>query len=873
MIWHSAEKQEILSLFESDEACGLTTEQALKIYKQNSHEIRKTKPSYLKLLGSRLKNYLNIIALIAIIISIIISVISDNNVWIFSVTAAAIILLDNALTAYQEYAAQKIKFNMKYSVTSSVKVIRDGAEQIISSDELVCGDIILLQAGDLIPADARLLESVNLRCDEFVLTHETVDAEKDASSIAEDIAPPSSRKNMLFEGCCITHGTAKAIVTDIGKNTELKKLKKITGASKNTSHSFGNILEFISKYSVIITLVAAFAIFGYTVFSNMLSSSGFANVVTEAFTNSFIAAIAVIPSALPACVALILSLALKKQERMGNSIAKTSTLEKIAGISIICADKTGVLTPDKMKVSKIFSGKEVCDLSVNSPSPADIAVVKSAMLCGNSINFEDNSFEAARDSGDKALEEFCVTYENLNFADSLNIYPMEASVPFENGRKIITSINMIGGKHYVISKGAPEELLKLCDNVNTEAALKISEEMANDGLRVIAVALKQIEDVPAIPNATELEQNMSFSGFIGLEDIPEPEALHAIEECARLGIRTVIITGDSITTAKAVARRLGLFPDGMQAISGAEIQALTDEELLAKINDYSVFARVSPDDKYRIVKALERSGEKVAVTGFKNSDAPVLRKADVGFTCSNSPSDVVTNAADVILEDIKISNILKVIKSSLGVFYNVKKVFHYFLSCSLGGLLTIFIGALLFSENLFIAPQLLLISLIISMLPAFTMGFSEGKNRSYKNRLQEHKKLFSLDSLISITLQAVSLCAITLIGYSHGQNISEKQTVAILILALSQILHLLPNSSDKLLINSKISNYVYILGGVAAAIVLLFICLLTPVADCFGFVPLDFEQYSYAIILSLMFVAADILIKIFFAIYRKAVKR
>ncbi|MBQ0084467.1 MAG: cation-transporting P-type ATPase [Clostridiales bacterium] len=872
MIWHSTEKTEVINYLESNENEGLTEQKAAELYTAYKSELKKKKPNYLKILVSQFNKYLTLITFVAALVTAGVSIIAASESWILSVSVIAIIVLDTLFDAYQQYYSQKIKYDAKYLLNFSVDVIRNGNKISVNSGELVRGDIILLKAGDLIPADARLLQTVNFRCDEFILTGETVDAEKDADGIFEDITEPAKRKNMVFEGCSVTHGTAKAVVTDLKPYTEYSNLKKIKKTIEKDENAFARVLDFIGKYSLIISGIAAFLFFVLLIIFSISATAGFAELVGESLLNSLGLIITLVPETLPATVTIILWTAVKKLNA-SNKIRKTSVLENIAGVSVICADKTAVLTPDKMAVKKVFAGDKVIDIDEYGADKTANAVIEMAFICGNSINYGDNSFDAISDSGNSALENYCIKAKGMGIDECKNIYPMESYLPFDSEKKIITSINMINGRHFVISKGAPEEIIKLCANINTEQVLKVFEDMAQDALHIIAIATKPIDSVPAIPSANDLEYGLSFVGLIAFEDIPESASVRAVKDCADIGIRTVMITGDNLYTAKAVARRLGILPDGMAAITGEELRNLSEEELTSTVNGYSVFARVSPEDKYKIIKALRHNNESVAVTGFKNSDAPTLRKADVGFACRSNASPVVCNAADISCEDISLKSICGIISACRDTFFKIKKIIHYFLSCNIGELLAVIFGLLIFSKPILIAPQLLFINFITDVLPAVSLSHSPNDSGE-GNGAKEHKKLFSPSAIISIAIQSVLLCVLTLIAYSAGVKISDTcgQAMALCVLGLSQILHMIPNNSDRLIINTKLSNYKIIFPIMLLAAALIVIAVATPVSTVLGLTAASGVVWPKVILLSLIFFAGDELIKLGISLYKKLKK-
>ncbi len=869
MIWHSSEAQDVVKFLNSDENNGLSAERADELYKLYTFEAAE-KPSLIKIFFSQLKGYLAAIMLISALLSIVLSIVFKTNTWSLSVTAVAVIFLGTAFAAAEQYISEKTKRSVKAQKISSARVIRNGEEITVTSNQVVPGDILILNAGELIPADARLIGAVNFRCDEYVLTGETVDVEKDALMVYEDIAPTNERKNMVFADCCVTHGYAKAVVTDISPNTEANKQRQNLKTGKASGNAFENTIHFINKYSLIIAGITSTLIFILTILFNLNQDLNFSHFVVNTFMNSTAIIVSAIPETLPASIAIILWSAIKNMDNSGNYTPRSSAIEAVSGVSVICAEKTGVLTPNQMTVAKIFDGKKITDLTETLPDEESSAVVKMAMICGNAINFSSNSNEINTDSGDQAIADFCLKHEGLSTTDCLHLYPMVSAVDFDNNHRLITTVNMIGGKHYVITKGAPEALVNACANANPEILLKISEHLAEDALRVIGVAIKQIDEVPAIPSASELETELSFLGFIGLEDTPDYSTVKTVEQCEKAGIRTVMITGDSLTTAKAIARRIGIFHDSMNAITGEELSLISDEELDRTVNLYSVFARITPNEKYRIIKALQHNNETVAVTGSRNSDAPVLRKAAVGISPSGA-TDVVHFASDFSVKDTGIKNIANIIKASKSVFFNIRKIIHYFLSCNIGELLALLLSTLIFGAPALIAAQVLIINFITDVLPAISMSFSPIDSRVIYSRKKEHTKIFPLRAVITIAIQSVTLAVLTLIGFNAGvaASVQHGQTMALAVLGLSQIIHILPSYSERLMINSRLFKYKLIFAQVGISVAILLAIMLSPARALFGLAALTGVQWTTAILLVALFILIDELIKVGFYFYNK----
>ncbi len=872
MIWHSTESKDVLKYYGVDENSGLTAEQVKNAEILENEETVKTGALLLRLAGRQFNNVFYILMLIGAVISAFLSISNDSSAWISTLAIIVIIFIDAVYNIYQRYLCQKARKETQSKSVTEITVIRDGAESVIKSDKLVPGDIILLKSGDYIPVDARLITANGFRCDEYALTEETVDVEKNADFVTEDIAFIKDRRNMVFCGCTVKYGTAKAIVTDVGDNTEFAREAYLSDNERFKVNVSKEQIGLIIKYSTVIASIVAFLVFIlYVIFDYGHAVSGFAGTVVNSFVSAVALIIATIPETLPVAVPVILWLTVKMMANDGIHVNKFSSLQNTANISVICADKTGVLTRDRFEVKKIYDGDTVIDIDTERASKSAVTLMKLALITSIGTDYSDNAAAVVEDSSDIAISEFCAEHSGIKLDDYKNMYPVISSIPFDEHRKCVSAISMISGSIFVIVKGAPEKIIDLCDNIDKAETLKIYEELSNEALRVIAVAYRPLSEIPPMATAEELECNLTFAGFIGLKDVFDRSIISSAEECRKAGIRTVMITGDGLATAKAVARRIGILPDNMQAITGAQISAMSDEELDKCVNSYSVFARVLPQDKYRIVKALKHNNEIVAVTGNKNGDAPVLRKANLGIANLKTATDVVKQTADISVEDTSIVNILNIIKRAKTVFYSIKKITHYFLSCNSGELLAVLFGAIIFACPLISATQLLLINLLTDILPTFALGKIPIDAKILYDRQSDYQKLFTKKSVITTALQALSIAVIAIISFSFGRpyGTATAQTMVFATLALSEVLHIISMYSDRMLIESNIFKHKLILITVAVCVAAIMLVLFTGIGQLFGLVTLSSSLTITAIFLSVIFFAIDELIKVGFILYGK----
>ncbi len=868
MIWHSSDKDEVLNYFGTDKTLGLTNLQAKELYDIELQTKEKPIKQILKVFFTQISKPINVTIAILALICMVLANIAQNVFWPYT-TALIMLIIGNFSYALQKYFANDTKSQVKSNRKSSATVLREGKTFTVMSDELVTGDIIILNEGDYIPADARLIETSALRCDEYALTGEVVDVEKDCDTLLEDITEIAHRSNMVFAGCSVTHGSAKAVVTEINSDTEIKRqymLNRMPGAS---NIPYNASIKNAEKFSFYAAVIATVLICLVLVIVNLSRTElGFALFLSESVLNSICIIIAAVPETLPISAALIIWTAIKALGKKGIIFHKSSILEKASEISVICAEKTGVLTPDNMVVDKIFDGS-VMNSSRDNPTASAVLATKLAILCGNGAEY-DNSSRIVTDSSISALFDFCNRFDPSDSEQLLDMYPLLSYIPFDNTRRRMTSVNMVNGKTVVIVKGAPEGIIPLCTGTDNEGIMSAYEQMANEGLYVIAVAYRSIDEVPAMPSAAELEHSLIFAGLIGFADVPDSDIISAIEQSSDAGIRTVMTTGDSDITAKVLARRIGILPDGMKCISGSEIKEMEDSVLETDITGYSVFARLDQEDRYRIVKSFMHNKETVAVTGTRSYDAPVLRKADIGFAIDKNATDVAKNAADFIVSNGGIKTLLDVIKHARNLFQEIKKIIYYFLSCNFGELLALFMGAVIFSTPLLIAPQILLINITTDILPCISLGLSPVED-NILNSKKTKRSIFNAKSIISMSIQSVTICILSIVAFSVGlkNSLACAQTMALVTLVLLQIIHVFPCYSDKLLINSNVLKHKHIFTSSLLCIILVLIIVLSPLSAFFGMATLGGSQWLLIILFAAILFAVDELIKIGFRLYER----
>ncbi len=700
MIWYSSNPEDVLKELNTDPLSGLSESEAaerLKTYGLNKLD-EKPPRTFFQKFADQLKDAMVVILMIAAAVSLGLSIYNVLNngepEWVESIAILLIIIINAVLGVIQESKAEAALEALKNMSAPSARVLRGGELKTIKSTELVPGDIIEIQAGDLVPADCRLLESASLRCDESALTGESVPAEKDAGAEIPEIAPLGDRLNMAYSGCAVSYGRAKAVVVETGMNTEMGKIATMLEGEDNAMTPLQVKLAQLGKTLGIVALILCLIIFVLGMFyeSNWL----------KMFMTAVSLAVAAIPEGLPAIVTIVLAIGVQRLVAKNAIIRRLPAVETLGSASVICSDKTGTLTQNRMTMVQLYDRRQIVSLGSDNIPETARALIRLATLCTDgTVRIEDGVEKHIGDPTETAIIAAALKY-GMTKDELAAEHPRVGEIPFDSDRKLMTTINLIEGKTVVIVKGAPDILFERCvwENENArKAAEQANNDMAKGALRVLAIGYKTIEGMPAELNPEELENGLIFGGLVGLIDPPRPEVKDAIRECDTAGIRTIMITGDHVITAAAIARELGILHDDSEAISGAELAKLTDEQLYENIRKYRVYARVTPADKIRIVKAWQQAGEIVAMTGDGVNDAPALKAADIGCAMGITGTDVAKGAADMILTDDNFTTIVTAVREGRGIYDNIRKAVQFLLSCNLGEIVTVFISMLLFKES------------------------------------------------------------------------------------------------------------------------------------------------------------------------------
>lgn len=858
MLPHSETKTEVLNKLSTNSETGLNIEeiQARKS-KYGPNKLReKKKNTTIQRFFDQFKDAMILILIAAAVISFAVVCAEQNWGELFEPLLIVVIVILNAVMGvYQEGKAEKALESLKNMSAPHARVIRNGKEEIIDAADLVPGDIIKLEAGDFVPADARLLHSVSLKSEESALTGESVPSEKDAEAKVNEKAPIGDRSNMVFSGCSITYGTALAVVTATGMNTEMGKIANLLDNEESTQTPLQQKLAQLGKYLGIMALVACAIIFIVGLVNGI--------PVLEIFMTAVSLAVSAIPEGLPAIVTIVLSIGVQRMVKKNALIRKLPAVETLGGASVICSDKTGTLTKNRMTLTKAYAEGYSAPENISNSNTENIKqLLMYGTLCSDgSVIFNESEEQHIGDPTETAI--VLAAHKNGMSKDDLNKkYPRLAEIPFDSDRKLMTTINRIDGKNIVIVKGAFDIMASRCITGDLENARKITDAMSEDALRVLAIAYKEIDTVPAEPTSQELENGLTFMGLVGMIDPPRPEAKDAVAVCRCAGIKPVMITGDHVVTASAIARELGILENGDRAITGAELDAMTDDEFDSVIENISVYARVSPENKIRIVKAWQRKGQVVSMTGDGVNDAPALKAADIGCAMGITGTDVAKGAADMTLTDDNFATIVDAVKEGRGIYANIKKVVGFLLGTNIGEVFTVFASMLLWHKTPLLSMQLLWINLVTDSLPAIALGM-EAVEKDVMDRKPKPKDegIFAHGLGIRVVLQGIMFAILTLIGFKLGENVTGTlaggQTMAFIILALSQVVQAFNMRSEHSLFkigvfsNHKL-NWAALISASLVALVIF-----TPLRVAFGLVVLPAKLYWIA--LGLIFVPTIIM--------------
>ncbi len=852
-MWQTLKKDEILKSLGTNEKNGLQYEQVKKRqneYGKNKLKEKKKESLFIKFL-KQFNDFMIIILIIASIISAIVSKMQGENDYVDSIIIIGIVIFNALMGVIQEAKAEKSIEALKKMTPQIAKVIRDGKKRKINAEDLVKGDIIELEAGNYVPADCRILESHNLKIEESSLTGETEPSLKDADIICKKDIPLGDMKNMAFMASITVNGHGRAVVTDTGMNTKVGQIANMIIEDEAPETPLQKKLGEVGKILGLACLVICIVIFIMGLIKHIEP--------VEMFMTSVGLAVAAIPEGLPAIVTIMLSIGVTKMAKKNSIIRKLPAVETLGSSSVICSDKTGTLTQNKMKVVDVKSSNRKL-------------IIELATLCTDcEIFVEKENQIVSGEPTEKAIVE-----ESINMGALKNelemLMPRINEVPFDSNRKMMTTIHKIGNKYRIITKGAPDVLLQRCtkeildaNNLNnirvqtlqTARIQNDNRQMAQKALRVIAVAYKDVDSLPNKIDSENIENNLTFLGLIGMIDPPREGVKEAVKTCQNAGIKTVMITGDHLETAKAIAKNLGILGLNDRAITGQELDKMTQGQLEKNIKEYSVFARVTPEHKVRIVKAWQKTGAVVAMTGDGVNDSPALKNADIGIAMGKNGTDVAKNAADIILTDDNFVTIVEAVKQGRNIYDNIKKAIHFLIATNIGEIVTIFIGLVLGLKSPLLAIQLLWINLVTDSLPAIALGLENPEKDIMNRKPVDSKKGIFADGLWNkIIVEGIMIGVLTLVAFSIGNKyygLEVGRTMAFLSIGFLELIHSFNVKNERSIFEAGLFENKYLLGSFILGVLTQGIVVVIPaLAGIFEVIPLNLTQWIITIIISIL---------------------
>ena len=848
-VWHSKTKEQVLKELQTDVSKGLSSAEAEKrigTYGANLLTEHKNE-SLVKRLLAQLQDPMIIVLIIAAILSFVSSGFKD---WIESAIILLIVIVNAVISISQEDNAGKALEALKKMSAPLAKVIRDGKTVQLDTTLLVPGDIFELEAGDLVPADARILTCSNMKADEAAMTGESVPVTKETAAVLPEETGVADRKNMVISSTVITNGRATCVVTATGMQTEVGRIAGMLMAEDDGETPLQRKMVEISKTLSFICLCVCAVMFGVGLL--------YSRPILEIFMMAVSLAVAAIPEGLAAVVTIVLALGVQRMVKHNAIIKKLPAVETLGCASIICSDKTGTLTQNKMTVVEVWT---------ENSHDYELALTIGCLCNDTTLTVhDDGTFAVAGDPTETAFVDIAFK-KNINKSELEKIMPRVEELPFDSERKLMSTVHKMNSGYRVMIKGAPDILLGRCnfgDNAVVKQITAQNEKMAAKALRVLGVAYKDIDTIPGKVTPETLEAGLTFVGLIGMIDPPRQEVKQAVTECYSAGIRPIMITGDHKLTAVAIAKELDIFRDGDLALTGTELDFIPQEVLEENVHRYSVYARVSPEHKMRIVKAWQSRDMVVAMTGDGVNDAPALKVADIGCAMGITGTDVAKGAADMILTDDNFATIVHAVEQGRGIFSNIKKSIQYLLSCNIGEIITIFIAtALNFHQMPLLPIQLLWLNLVTDSLPALALGMEPVEPGVMQQKPRSAKaSVFAGGFAVSMVFNGILVGAVTLIAYWLGAYVlsdalstdATANTMAFATLVFCELTRSFAVRSETRsifeigLFSNKAMNKAF-LGSLAMQLAVLFVPFLRPI---FNIATLTGTEWLAVVGLSLM---------------------
>ncbi|HFD6749615.1 TPA: cation-translocating P-type ATPase [Enterococcus faecium] len=860
--------EEVKKVTEADPDTGLSSQEVdERRKKQGLNKFDEApKESMIKKLFRSLSDFTTIILLVAAVISFYTAFATEHGDLFEGLLIIAIVVINSVLAIVQEGNAEKALESLQDMNKQTATVIRDGKVTTVESEQLVVGDILVLESGDAISADARLIEALQLRVEESALTGESEAVEKDAAFIAEEDESLGDQLNMVFKGCTVAAGRGKAIVTAIGMATEMGKIADLLNENTMQKTPLQVRLNQLGKRISMIALAAAALVF---VIGELQGEP-----LLEMFMTSISLAVAAVPETLTVIVTLTLAYGVQKMARKHAIIRQLPAVETLGTANVICSDKTGTLTQNEMRVRRVWSKEDEVTNIEDSMTNSAMEILKMAALCTDvTVEQEDDDLVIKGNPTEVAIVR--AVEENYHTKAELEEkYPRVNELPFDSERKMMTTVHQMGEKYISITKGAFDVLAPRFSSGDVEQAAIVNDRFGKRALRVIAVGYATYDEEPQDISSEALEKDLRLIGLIGMIDPPRPESKGAIKRAKKAGIKTVMITGDHVVTASAIAKELGILNDPSEALSGSELHQLSDEELDARVKALSVYARVTPEDKIRIVKSWQRTGAVVAMTGDGVNDAPALKASNVGCAMGITGTDVAQSAADMILTDDNFATIVDAVSQGRSVYQNIRKAINFLLSCNISEIFIVLIAMLLGWGAPFTAVQLLFVNVVADGLPGFALGREPAEHGIMDQPpIPKNEGIFARGLLQKIAINAGVFTIVTLFGYYLGSYVDTispwvdasqhvGQTVAFLILAYSSILHVFNvRSSQSIFKVNLATNKALVEMALLALAITTAVALLPFTQELFGLVHISLNHWFLVGILSIVPIAVNELIK------------
>ncbi|WP_270284410.1 cation-translocating P-type ATPase [Enterococcus lactis] len=860
--------EEVRKVTEADPDTGLSSQEVdERRKKQGLNKFDEApKESMIKKFFRSLSDFTTIVLLIAAVISFYTAFATEHGDLFEGLLIIAIVVINSVLSIVQEGNAEKALESLQDMNKQTATVIRDGKVTTVESEQLVVGDILVLESGDAISADARLIEASQLRVEESALTGESEAVEKDAAFLAKEDESLGDQLNMVFKGCTVAAGRGKAIVTAIGMATEMGKIADLLNENTMQKTPLQVRLNQLGKRISMIALAAAALVF---VIGELQGEP-----LLEMFMTSISLAVAAVPETLTVIVTLTLAYGVQKMARKHAIIRQLPAVETLGTANVICSDKTGTLTQNEMRVRRVWSKDDEVTNIEDSMTNSAMEILKMAALCTDvTVEQEDDDLVIKGNPTEVAIVR--AVEENYHTKAELEEkYPRVNELPFDSERKMMTTVHQMGEKYISITKGAFDVLAPRFSSGDVEQAGIVNDRFGKRALRVIAVGYATYDEEPQDISSEALEKDLRLIGLIGMIDPPRPESKGAIKRAKKAGIKTVMITGDHVVTASAIAKELGILNDPSEALSGSELHQLSDEELDARVKSLSVYARVTPEDKIRIVKSWQRTGAVVAMTGDGVNDAPALKASNVGCAMGITGTDVAQSAADMILTDDNFATIVDAVSQGRSVYQNIRKAINFLLSCNISEIFIVLIAMLLGWGAPFTAVQLLFVNVVADGLPGFALGREPAEHGIMDQPpIPKNEGIFARGLLQKIAINAGVFTIVTLFGYYLGSYVDTispwvdasqhvGQTVAFLILAYSSILHVfnVRTSQSIFKVNLATNKALFEMALLALAITTA-VALLPFTQELFGLVHISLNHWFLVGILSIVPIAVNELIK------------